>query len=462
MDLILAFSLQDQVEKYGAYVGLAAFIGLAVLSLLYFAQARELKRLRDWAGRAPERAADLQARVVAQAEEALSAPEVEPAVERSGTVGPAQPVAKPAAAPAGGNGRQEGMVPMGPRPAVAMAAAAARAAAGPATAVEEPGTAVVPAAAPPSGDGEGAPSGGEHAAVPPAADQAAPPSEGDDVAAGDDRAAAADDGASAGDDRAAAADDGASAGDEEAPAAGDDRAAEPEPVRSGNGVPAQPPTAADLPSSTIPRATPRPQPKPLPRPAPAAAPLRASTSRSTTVPPRRTSRRPRDGDGSRAGLYTLIGILVLAIAIFVPVYFTVLSSDDTEPPPNPIAEPGGTPTVDGGAGERAAAARPEKVVVVLNGTAVDGLASGERDKLIAAGYVDGMIRIDNSDDQSRQDSIVLYAADERRQARDVARLLDISRMEEIDEETQALADSSDETGTLPADVVVILGSDKAP
>lgn len=458
MDLLLAFSLQDQVEKYGAYVGLAAFIGLAVLSLLYFAQARELKRLRDWAGRAPERAAELQARVVAQAEETLRVPEVEPAIERSGTVGPAQPVAKPAAAPAGGNGRQEGVIPMGPRPAVAMAAAAARAAAGPATAVEEPGTAVVPAAAPPSGDGEGAPSGDDHATAPPVADRAAPPAEGDHVAPGDDRAAAA---PPAADDRAAAA---PAAGDEEEPAAGDDGAAEAEPVRSGNGVPAQPPTAADLPSSTIPRATPRPQPKPLPRPAPApaAAPLRASTSRSTTVPPRRTSRRPRDGDSSRAGLYTLIGILVLAIAIFVPVYFTVLSGDDTEPPPNPIAEPGGTPTVDGGAGERAAAARPEKVVVVLNGTAVDGLASGERDKLIAAGYVDGMIRIDNSDDQSRQDSIVLYAADERRQARDVARLLDISRMEEIDEETQALADSSDETGTLPADVVVILGSDKAP
>ena len=49
---------------------------------------------------------------------------------------------------------------------------------------------------------------------------------------------------------------------------------------------------------------------------------------------------------------------------------------------------------------------------------------------------------------------------ERRQARDVARLLDISRIEEIDEEAQALADSSDETGTLPANVVVSLGSDK--
>ncbi len=62
-----AFSMEDQVEKYGAYVGIAAFFGLAVLSLLYFSQARELKRLREWAGRAPERAQELEQRVVAQA-----------------------------------------------------------------------------------------------------------------------------------------------------------------------------------------------------------------------------------------------------------------------------------------------------------------------------------------------------------------------------------------------------------
>jgi hypothetical protein len=432
MDLILAFSLQDQVEKYGAYVGLAAFIGLAVLSVLYFAQARELKRLRDWAGRAPERAAELQARVVAQAEEALRAPEVEPAVERSGTVGPAQPVAQPAA----GNGRQAGTpapIPMGPRPAVAMAAAAARAAAAPATVEHEQGAGDEAAAAEVPGEeiatgGDGAAPAGGDGAVPAADDRAAAP-------VGEDGAPAA-------------------------PSADEDRAAESEEdrqVEPGNGVPAQPP--ADLPPTTIPRATPRPQPKPQPVPA---APLRASTTRSATLP-RRTPRRPRSDDGSRTGLYTLIGIVVLAIAIFVPVYFMVLTGDDeTTPPPNPIAEPGGTPTSEAGAGERAAAARPEKVVVVLNGTAIDGLASGQRDKLIAAGYADGMIRIANSDDQSRQDSIVLYAEDERRQARDVARLLDISRMEEIDEETQALADSTDESGTLPADVAVVVGTDKAP
>jgi hypothetical protein len=429
MDLFLAFSLQDQVEKYGAYVGLAAFIGLAVLTLLYFAQARELKRLRDWAGRAPERAAELQARVVAQAEESLRAPEVEPAVERSGTVGPAQPVAQPAA----GNGHQEGRpapIPMGPRPAVAMAAVAAAAAAAPATEVheapqaeDEPGTVAVPPGddgSEPDADGAATPPGSDddRAAEPPADE--APPEAAAPAAAEDDRPA--------------------------------------EPARSGNGVPAKPP--AELPpETTIPRATPRPQPKPQPRPVPAAAPLRASTTR--TASPRRTHRPQRD-ESSRTGLYTLIGIVVLAIAIFVPVYFMVLSGDEPAPAPNPVADPGGTPTSDAGAGERAAAARPDKVVVVLNGTSIDGLAGRERDTLIQAGYVDGMIRIDNSDDQSRQDSLVLYSADERRQARDVARLLDISRMEEIDEETQALADSSDESGTLPADVVVVLGTDKAP
>src|SRR6185503_19153558 len=65
--LVFAFSFEAEVEKYGAYLGIAAFFGLAVLSLLYFSQARELKRLREWAGRAPERAQELEQRVVAQA-----------------------------------------------------------------------------------------------------------------------------------------------------------------------------------------------------------------------------------------------------------------------------------------------------------------------------------------------------------------------------------------------------------
>ena len=63
--------LPEIVQEIGAYAGLAAVAGLAVLSVLYFSQARDVKRLREWAGRAPERAADFGAapvpgRVVAQ------------------------------------------------------------------------------------------------------------------------------------------------------------------------------------------------------------------------------------------------------------------------------------------------------------------------------------------------------------------------------------------------------------
>jgi LytR cell envelope-related transcriptional attenuator len=46
------------VRDVGAVAGLGAFLGLAVLSLLYFSQARDVRRLREWAGRAPERDAE--------------------------------------------------------------------------------------------------------------------------------------------------------------------------------------------------------------------------------------------------------------------------------------------------------------------------------------------------------------------------------------------------------------------
>ena len=48
--------LPEIVQEIGAYAGLASVVGLAVLSVLYFSQARDVRRLREWAGRAPERA----------------------------------------------------------------------------------------------------------------------------------------------------------------------------------------------------------------------------------------------------------------------------------------------------------------------------------------------------------------------------------------------------------------------
>jgi len=45
----------ELLKEIGAFAGLVAFLGLAVLALLLFTQGRDLRRLREWAGSAPER-----------------------------------------------------------------------------------------------------------------------------------------------------------------------------------------------------------------------------------------------------------------------------------------------------------------------------------------------------------------------------------------------------------------------
>jgi hypothetical protein len=45
----------ELLKDIGAFAGLAAFLGLAVLALLAFTQGRDVRRLREWAGSAPER-----------------------------------------------------------------------------------------------------------------------------------------------------------------------------------------------------------------------------------------------------------------------------------------------------------------------------------------------------------------------------------------------------------------------
>jgi hypothetical protein len=48
----------ELIREIGAFAGLVAFLGLAVLALLSFSQGRDIRRLREWAGSAPERDAD--------------------------------------------------------------------------------------------------------------------------------------------------------------------------------------------------------------------------------------------------------------------------------------------------------------------------------------------------------------------------------------------------------------------
>jgi hypothetical protein len=46
------------IKEIGAFAGLAAFFGLALLALLSFTHGRDIRRLREWAGSAPERDTD--------------------------------------------------------------------------------------------------------------------------------------------------------------------------------------------------------------------------------------------------------------------------------------------------------------------------------------------------------------------------------------------------------------------
>jgi LytR cell envelope-related transcriptional attenuator len=70
------------IESIGPVLGIAAFVGLAALAFLLFQQARDLRRLREWAGRAPERAREAAEAVQASAE--ASRGEGEAAVAEAG------------------------------------------------------------------------------------------------------------------------------------------------------------------------------------------------------------------------------------------------------------------------------------------------------------------------------------------------------------------------------------------
>ena len=51
--------MTDVIQTVGAYAGLFALFALGVLAFLVFSQARDIRRLRDWAGGAPERDAEV-------------------------------------------------------------------------------------------------------------------------------------------------------------------------------------------------------------------------------------------------------------------------------------------------------------------------------------------------------------------------------------------------------------------
>ncbi len=402
-----AVTLSDLIEKGGAYAGLAAFFGFAVLSVLAFAQAREIRRLRDWAGRAPERAQELEQRVIEQAEQArrvVATPSRRPGepatAAAQGVV--AKPVATPAAEPAAVEAETTA------QPAVESETEAEPETETPVVAEEE--------------------TAAEHEIV------AAAPA---DTA------------------EAPAVDEPAKDEEEEAVPAGAATAVTP-------AVPAATPAngaSGEIPPKLPPRATKGPPSSPVTpkRPVPAPQPLRA------TQPP---SRRPaavaaiREPRGRRRTPIIVAGIAAGLVLIVVGLLAIFTGGDDS---PNKAATPAAkkTPASTASAsatssGKKATgpASRADTKVAVLNGTTVTGLASQVDTALTQAGYTESQ-KPDDYTDQARSASIVFYNGNENRTAAvEIGKLLDITDRRPIDTAAAQLAPG--------ADVVVVTGADQTP
>jgi LytR cell envelope-related transcriptional attenuator len=400
-------------------------LGLAILAALYFSQARDVKRLREWAGRAPERVVEA---------EAGGRPAVQPVPGRvTPPVGAAKPAAAGAAAakPAGagaaagaagaatGDGADAPAKPGAPaKPVPAGATASAKEAeAADADAVapesEEAGDAEkagVPAAATPAG----AAASGAAAGVPAVASAA-----GAAAATTSERGAAATGGAAAG------------AG---APAR-----------RFGNGEGGEPPRDTQTGVKVLPaeRAmAPVRRPPTLPRTGGQTAVL--------TEPPgggRTGSRWP----APRYIALIVAGVIVLGLGGVVGVMELTKEEKSQKSGSNPPETDIGDPTREPDKPEPTRVNPADVTVAVFNTTQTTGLASRISSRLQSAGFQPGNIA--QAGQRQRAESVVMFKPGANDEARAVARRLDISQIEPIDQASQALA------GT--AQVVVLLGADKA-
>jgi hypothetical protein len=406
--VLAAFSLQHEIEHYGAYAGIAAVFGLGILSLLYFAQAREVKRLREWAGRAPERAAELEARVTADAQRRV-APPVQPTPRPTA---PVTPAAQQSAAP--------------PTPGIAAPTTAAAATAGaPATTVAKPDT-----TAPQNGTGSGA-------AVPPPGTEDKPeeakPQDGEAKKPEDTGATPA--------------------VEEPKPFGPQPKPAAPE---------AKPPVPAATAAAGAPAAPPAPAPAaPAPRPS---APLRAPVP-SASLPPRTPAgaraRADADDGRSRGRVAAIVGGVLGVIAVVAVAGILIFGGggDEPTPPPNTVAQPttGDADSANGTATPKTPVKVNRKAVplAVLNGTTVTGLARGAADKLTTKGYNEPNVVTNDTTNQARPTTQIYYEAKVRAAALDVAKILGVptAQVKPMDANARALADR--------AEVAVFVGADKA-
>jgi hypothetical protein len=178
------------------------------------------------------------------------------------------------------------------------------------------------------------------------------------------------------------------------------------------------------------------------------------------MPPRRpapagrgaTAQRQSSGGGSKL-VPALVGAAALVLVVVALFATGVIGGGDDSPPAPNTTSSTSSPTGTSEPADSQLTPASTKVAV-LNGTTIPGLASREKDTLTDAGYSE--IATGNNTDQQRADSSVLYGtrAGARQQARKIGEALNVSDVRRADADTVQLGEG--------ADVVVILGQDKAP
>jgi hypothetical protein len=368
--------LPEIVQEIGSYAGLAAVAGLAVLSVLYFSQARDVKRLREWAGRAPERAAPqvVPGRVQAQQQpgQAQQQPGQPPPVPgakpgapqppgKPQPAAPGQPAKPGAPQPATAGAQQQPGQPQQPgaRPGAPAVAAAAGAGAASATQTKPP-------EAKPDGAGNAKPGAG-----------AAPPAPGGPAT----------------------------------PAGGRPPGAPP-PVPAGQ----RPPVRPMLP------------PRPMPQQTAIIPPPRQPWYR-------RLLGNPRYLVLVVAGILVLGGASAFAVTQLSS--DDGGTPPKNQPADDGGADAGERDQVD--RPDRPSVVPSKVTVAVLNGTTVPGLAKQVGDEVESHGFTLGTVANTADQQQQRAESVVLYAPGHEREAMAVSRRLSINQRQPIDPASQELA-----------------------
>jgi preprotein translocase subunit SecG len=402
-----ALSISHLVSSAGADVGFAAILGLAVLVLLFFSQARETATLRQRADEAEEQLRQLAA-YVDQTSRGRAAPTTQAPSTRA--VLPAPP---PAAARV--SARQTAF-PAASRPAPA-----------PAVAADAGGVATIPAA--PAGVGAPALSAATRLIPPAGADpisiRALKNADGDSAAASAPRPAGT-----------AAVPAAASAGPPPSTAAGGANG-------SGRGHVAPPPTAA---AGAPPRVPPRAETPPPGRPA--GAP---------------TFHDPVPSSGLRLSRVAIAAAAVVAVVLVVVAVLVVTNrGDGAQTAASTSASKASSVTSSRRRSRRIVAVTPASVTVaVLNGTTTTHLAADIMSKLTRAGYKPGTTT--NAADQNLTSTVAGYTKPSfRADALAVAKSLNLgsASVQGVSPGDRSAACHAT-TAACPAQVVVTVGSDLA-